>query len=151
MARRAFGSTLGASLGSGRYAATGKGVTPPLTSSTAADTATGTAQTDVATAAGTLTTDVAAAVAVLVADGASPTQAHVNTLNTAWGLLATAIATAKTSTDAAKVATAAALTASAPANAVLDIDLAVVTNQNAVKALVDQLVHQVAGSGLATG
>jgi hypothetical protein len=30
----------------------------------------------------------AAAVAVLVADGATPTQAHVNTLNAAWRVLA---------------------------------------------------------------
>ncbi len=33
------------------------------------------------------TTAVAAAIAVLVADGASPTQAHVTTLNSAWTTL----------------------------------------------------------------
>lgn len=37
------------------------------------------------------TTAVAADVATLVADGASPTQAHVTTLNTDWGTLLTAI------------------------------------------------------------
>jgi hypothetical protein len=36
---------------------------------------------------------VAADVAVLVADGATPTQAHVTTLNTGWGTLNTAIGT----------------------------------------------------------
>lgn len=36
---------------------------------------------------------VAAALAVLVADGASPTQAHVNTLNAAYTTLAAAIVT----------------------------------------------------------
>jgi hypothetical protein len=34
---------------------------------------------------------VAADIAVLVADGASPTQAHVNTLNTDWGTYLTAV------------------------------------------------------------
>lgn len=33
---------------------------------------------------GNLSAPVTAAIAVLVADGASPTQAHVTTLNTAW-------------------------------------------------------------------
>ena len=39
------------------------------------------------------TTAVAAAIAVLVADGASPTQAHVTTLNGAWATLLAAINT----------------------------------------------------------
>jgi hypothetical protein len=57
-----------------------------------------TAVTDAATAvaAAPSTAAVAAALAVLVADGASPTQAHVNTLNTAWGTLLTAIGTLNT-------------------------------------------------------
>lgn len=38
-------------------------------------------------------TTVASDVATLVADGATPTQAHVNTLNTNWGLLAPDIST----------------------------------------------------------
>lgn len=41
--------------------------------------------------AGTLATAVNSAVATLVADGASPTQAHVTTLNTAWSALKTAL------------------------------------------------------------
>lgn len=135
MARIAFGCTLGQSLGEGRFSTSSGAKTPALTAATTADTDTGTAS-------GTLTTDVAAAVAVLVADGASPTQAHVNTLNTAWGLLATAIA-------AAKVSTAAAVVAAAPANVVLDIDTAAVTTQNGVRAAVREIMQAVKGSGLA--
>lgn len=41
------------------------------------------------------TTTVAADVATLVADGASPTQAHVTTLNTDWGTFLTAFNTYK--------------------------------------------------------
>lgn len=134
MARAAFGATLGGDLGQGGFSTSQVGCAPALTSATTADN-------DAGTASGTLTTNVAAAVAVLVADGASPTQAHVNTLNTAWGLLATAIATAKTSTAAAKVA-------AAPANAVLDIDTAVLTTKNAVRATLRNIMHQVDGSGL---
>jgi hypothetical protein len=37
------------------------------------------------------TATVAANIATLVADGATPTQAHVNTLNTNWGLYLTAL------------------------------------------------------------
>lgn len=48
-----------------------------------------------ASAAAIDTTTVAANVATLVADGASPTQGHVNTLNTNWGTLLALINTAK--------------------------------------------------------
>lgn len=120
MARVAFACTLGQSLGEGRFNSTA-GSNPSV--STAA-----------ATAAGTLTTNVAAAVAVLVADGASPTQAHVNTLNTAWGLLATAIAATNTAGSA---------------NVVLDIDVAVVTTQNAARDALRRITQAIEGSGLA--
>lgn len=138
MARAAFGCTLGTAIGpagEGRFTPLSGAVTPSSTAATTADTNTG-------TAAGTLTTNVAAAVAVLVADAASPTQAHVTTLNTAWGLLATAIAAAKTST-------AAAVTGAAQANAVLDIDTAVITTQNGVRAAVRSLLRAIEGSGMA--
>lgn len=42
---------------------------------------------------------VAAAVATLVADAASPTQAHVTTLNSAWGTLAADIAPVPAAAD----------------------------------------------------
>lgn len=58
----------------------------------------------------TLQTTVDTAVGVLVADGASPTQAHVNTLNTAWAAskaAGTAVGTGGLSVffDTAKVTT----------------------------------------------
>lgn len=122
MARIAFGCTLGQSLGEGRFSSNSGSVAPASTSA--------------ATAAGTLTTNVAAAVAVLVADGASPTQAHVTTLNTAWGPLATAVAAANT--------------ASTAANVVLDIDTSVVTTKNGVKAAMRDLLRTLDGSGMAS-
>lgn len=136
MARRAYACTLGQALPNGAYNTSG-GVATPLTTTAAATS-------DAATAEGLLAVDVAAAVAVLVADGATPTQAHVNDLNTAWGLLETAIA----ATAAAATAGASAATAQ---NAILDIDVAVLTNQNAVRAAVRNILQSVAGSGLSTG
>jgi len=135
MARIAFGCTLGQSLGGGAFNTSAGARTPALTAATDADTATGTAS-------GALTADVAAAVAALVADGATPTEEHVTTLNTAWGLLATAIA-------AAKVSTAAAVVAAAPANVVLDIDAAVVTTQNGARAAMRAIEQALKGSGMA--
>ena len=120
MARIAFGCTLGQSLGEGRFSSSSGSAAPATTSAAIAN--------------GTLKTDVAAAVAVLVADGASPTQGHVDTLNTAWGLLATAIAAAATGATAANVG--------------LDIDTAVVTTKNGVKAAVREILRTVDGSGL---
>lgn len=129
MARLAFGANRNQPLPGG-YNASFVGVTSFLGAATAADDAAGTAS-------GTLTTDVAAAVAVLVADGASPTQGHVDTLNTAWALLATAIAATKTATAAAAVA-------ANPADAVLDIDRDRIININALNATVREIM-KVAG------
>lgn len=122
MARTSFQVTLGSSLGEGKYNSS-------VATRDSVVTLTGTAN-------GTLRTDVAAAVAVLVADGASPTQAHVNTLNTAWGLLNTAIQAAN---------------AAATGDVVVDIDNATVANQNAARAAVRKALEGIAGSGLATG
>lgn len=135
MARIAFKCTLGQSLGNGAFNTQAGASTPLLTSATAADDAAGTAS-------GTLADDVAAAVGVLVADGASPTEAHVTTLNTAWGLLATAIAAAKTATAAAKVA------ADGP-DVIVEIDDAVVTTQNGARASLLAVLHTIRGSGMA--
>lgn len=134
MARLALGATLGQSHGGGKFNTSSGAIVPNLTVATTADDNAGTVS-------GTLTTNVAAAVAVLVADAASPTQAHVNTLNTTWGLLATAIATAKTSTAAAKVAV-------ASKDVILDIDTSVVTTQNGVRAAMRELMQALAGSGM---
>lgn len=67
MALAAVNLTIGQSLGDGRYGVTAKGASAP----------------DFAT--------VTADIATLVADGASPTQAHVTTLNTDYAPLAAAI------------------------------------------------------------
>ena len=68
------------------------GATAPASTATASDLAT--AISDEPT-----TTTVATNVATLVSDGASPTQAHVTTLNTNWGTLKTAIDTWVTATN----------------------------------------------------
>ena len=120
MARIAFGATLNGDLGQGRFNTSAGSVAPATTSAAIAN--------------GTLRTDVAAAVATLVADGASPTQAHVTTLNNAWGLLNTAIGNAAT--------------AAAAANVVLDVDTGVVTTQNGIMAALRELMQTVKGSGL---
>ena len=122
MARIAFGCTLGADLAQGRFSSVSGAVAPSATSA--------------GVAAGTLTTNVAAAVAQLVTDAGTPTQGHVNTLNTAWGLLATAIAAANT--------------AAAAANVVIDIDTAVVTTLNGLTHAVRNLLRTVEGSGMAS-
>src|ERR1019366_581928 len=68
------------------------GATAPASTASAADLAT--AISDEVT-----TTTVAANVGTLVSDGASPTQAHVTTLNSNWGTLKTAIDTWVTATN----------------------------------------------------
>lgn len=99
MALAAIKLTVGQSLGDGRYGTVIKGASVPAVSTT---------QTDVAaakTAAALAVADaaaVAAAVAALVADGASPTQAHVTTLNSAWGTLNADISAANTAAGTAK-------------------------------------------------
>lgn len=95
------GETLDAGPGGGISEATGGAPLAIL-----ADTAAGAG---VTAATATDTAAVAAAIAVLVADGASPTQAHVNTANAAWGTLLALINTLKTSATTTKTATATAL------------------------------------------
>jgi hypothetical protein len=122
VARRAVAVKLGQSLGDGRYSSSaGFGV--PLT-----NTAT--------VASGTLLTNVTAATAVLVADGASPTQAHVTTLNTAVGLLATAVA--------------ATTTAAGSSNLVIDFDAAVITSLSQLRAAIDHALKILSGSDAVT-
>lgn len=114
MARRTIKVTLGNALTEGAY-------------NTTADSA----ASAVAASIGTLQTDVADAIGVLDADGAVPTEAHVNTLVSAWALLLAAI--------------------NVSPNVVVDFDDAVVTNQNALRAALKAALQTVAGSGLAVG
>lgn len=87
----------------------------------------------------TLQNTVAANVATLVADGASPTQAHVNTLNTNYGLLNSAL-TAQTALLATLIS----------GNMVVTIDTAVITSQNALKAAIKELLLSITGSATLT-
>ncbi len=86
----------------------------------------------------TLQATVAANVATLVADGASPTQGHVTTLNTNWGLLNTAVNTLQ-----ADIASG---SASAPADVVLSFDATQVVTRTKLRAAVAALLLAAEGS-----
>ena len=75
-------------------------------------------------------TTVAANIATLVADGATPTQAHVTTLNSNWTTLKGLI------------------DGQTGANATLILDLSAVTNMNQVRSILRALEHALAGAGL---
>lgn len=79
------------------------------------------------------TTTVAADIATLVADGASPTQGHVNTLNTDWGTFLTAYTSYAGGVGA--------LTA----NATFMFDPAAVTNMNQLRAILREIEKVCAG------
>lgn len=76
------------------------------------------------------TVAVAADVATLVADGATPTQAHVTTLNTDWGTLLTAIGAAVPSGDVS-----------------ISVDNATVTTMTQLRAAFAAALQAAAGSG----
>lgn len=96
------------------------------------------------------TTAVANAVAALVADGAAPTQAHVTTLNLAWGTLLTAIGAQDTAVGAAAAAAAVpsltAATAAVSPDVVLIVNGATVLTKNKLKQIVNALYGLVADS-----
>lgn len=100
-------------------------------------------------------TAVDTAVGVLVADGASPTQAHVNDLNTAWGTLKTAITTNNTnidttSTDMTVLAASVVLLQAAIGGdvTVLLNPATVTTKRQLVQAIRDYLLPSIVSSGL---
>lgn len=119
MALAAFTATLNQSLGDGRYNVQAGSLSDP--SATAAP----------------ATATVAADVATLVADGASPTQGHVNTLNTDWGTFLTAETSYR-----AEVAT-----AIGGADATLLLDTSKFTTMNQVKAAINNILQAAASSG----
>ena len=124
MARTAISINIGGPLGSGRYTLTQiKGILPLSTTA--------------GVASGTLLTNATAAMGVLVADGATPTQAHVNTMNTAYGLLATAVTATTTATSGGHV--------------IIDYDTTACPNANALREAVERAVTLAIGSGLAVG
>jgi len=75
---------------------------------------------------------VAADVATLVADGASPTQAHVTTLNTDYTALAAAIVTSGAATNSGDV--------------LVDIDTSKVTTVSRLRLIFDSRLSRAAGS-----
>lgn len=123
MSLAAFTATLNQSLGAGSYSVDAKGLSDP--SATAAP----------------ATTTVAANIATLVADGASPTQGHVNTLNTNWG-------TFLTSETAYRAAVA---TAIGGDSVVVLFDTSKFTKLNQVKAALAAILQSAAASGKFTG
>lgn len=84
MAYRALSATFGANLSQGQVVLAQGSVADPVAAKTAIDALITTAQ-------GAHKTTFEAALAVLVADGASPTQAHVTTANSAYSTLKTDI------------------------------------------------------------
>lgn len=148
MARKAFKATVGANLGEGQFVVPA-GSTPDVVGLAS------TADTDAAAAViayadvvvgGTDYDAVAAAIAVLVADGASPTQAHVTTLDNAFTTFATKQAALKTAVDLVKTDTAAA--AAVTGDAVLSIDTTNVSSITRLKRVIDALLRLAQGSGI---
>jgi hypothetical protein len=150
MARNAVGITLGQQIGESTYNSSGAAISTASGNLSALDTAVDLTVTDSALMQGTLKTNVAAAVAQLVTDAGSPTQGHVTTLNTAWGLLSTAMTTVDTDALAAQVLSDAAVAETSSANLVVDYDAAIITNMNQLRAALRSALLTLAGSGTPT-
>lgn len=80
------------------------------------------------------TVAVAADVATLVADGATPTQAHVTTLNTDWGTLNTALAAMVPETG----------------DVYVSFDATKITTRRQLREALEQVLIQATGSGTVT-
>lgn len=114
------------------------------------------AATQAAITAQVATATVAANVATLVADGASPTQAHVTTLNTNWGTLLTAIGALNTAINAADTAADAVSLTAALASVGADVSVlfnpATVINENKLDLALRAIRAQIDSTGdLAVG
>lgn len=123
MALYGFTASLNQSLGDGRYNVSIGGLGDP--SSVAAPSSAA----------------VAADVATLVADGASPTQAHVTTLNTDWGTFLTAETAYRAAVGGAV----------GGADFTVIFNLTKFTKLNQVKAALDHVLRAAAASGKFTG
>lgn len=151
MAIQALKITLGPARANGDYAAQGASTSQPSNASTAAtETAVATAQASSPPS----QTATEAAVALLEADGATPTQAHVNSLRTVWNTLVTAIGTVNTDVEAVRTAfdalvTAAGLLTAAPTgNLVILYDDAVITDGNKFAAALREALNAARSRGL---
>lgn len=89
------------------------------------------------------TTAVAADVATLVADGASPTQAHVDTLNTDWGTFLTAYTAYEAAVNALSTTVAA---SSVSADVTLLFNAATVINKNNLRQAVNAVMARALNS-----
>lgn len=114
MAVKAYKITLGQSLGEGRYSTSSSNAGATVSASTA------------------LITAVQDAMTTLQADGASPTEAHVDTADTAWIALSAALTLLNTTLTG---------------NIVILVDDAVITNTNAVRAALKEAQALIAASG----
>jgi hypothetical protein len=85
------------------------------------------------------TATVAANIATLVADGASPTQAHVTTLNTNWGIFLTAETTYRAAVAALSTT---ASSGSLTADVTLLFNVATVTDKNTLRTAVLAILAQ---------
>lgn len=130
MANASINASIGQDVGGGKYIvklAGGSGDIPALTAA--------------ALAAAPSSTTVAANIATLVADGASPTQAHVNTLNTNWGTFLTAL-------TAYNAAVAAANASLGTADVTIIVNKTNVTNTNQFLAIVRKVLDILPGLGI---
>lgn len=133
MSRQSIQVTLGVGHGEGRYGSSARPTGPGAdASSIVADVATMVAA----------QTPAAAAMAVLVADGATPTQAHVTTMNTAYGTLATAVATV--------AADATALNAAVGGDVQIIFNTATITTVTQLKRAFDAALQAAASGGILT-
>lgn len=123
MAVDAVGVTLGTSLGEGRYNS--------ISAPSGGDPAAAIAAVEAAEV------DVAAAVAVLVADGATPTQAHVTTLDAAHTVLAAAITSL--------------VTVAGSANLTISVDTSVIDTRNKLHAAVAAALKFLESSSIQSG
>lgn len=146
VARQSIKVTLGKHFGEGRYDASANPSGPATLATAVTDV--GTAVTDAATMVAAQT-PAAAAMAVLVADGASPTQAHVNTMNTAYGTLATAVAAMNTDVGTLNTDITAANVAFG-GNVQIIFDSAVITTITQLKRAFDAALQAAAGGGILT-
>ena len=119
MALAAFAVKINQSLGDGKYDVAGSGLSDPSASAAPAS------------------ATVAANIATLVTDGASPTQGHVNTLNTNWGTFLTS--------ETAYRAAAATVVGGSDFTVILNTSK--FTKMNQVQAAVKAFLQQAAASG----
>lgn len=92
-------------------------------------------------------TALAAAIATAVADGASPTQGHVNAINSAYGTFATALTAYNVAVAALSTTTSA---AGVSADLTVLVNLATITSTNKFRCAMRGLLSLIEGQGMLT-